>query len=213
MTTVKNQGSSQKAYGGASVVSNDDLRKMREDIDKGKGATRDAAILTTNDIARMKASTKIQSVQEKKQQMKIESDMKHSQMSSAAARKAKMQELDKNRAKKTPATDIEQREAEKGQGLLAKAQQQMDEEHDDVKHMNQMVLYSKVVTIRDKQLDENKRLEEDWMNEQKRLDLMMEIERLKGLQISEQREIARVDAQRRGAAVIIDQIKDREVYR
>ena len=87
----------------------------------------------------------------------------------------------------------------------------MDEEHDDVKHMNQMVLYSKVVTIRDKQLEENKRLEEDWVNEQKRLDLMMEIERLKGLQISEQREVARVEAQRRGAAVIIDQIKDREI--
>jgi hypothetical protein len=26
----------------------------------------------------------------------------------------------------------------------------MDEEHDDVKHMNQMMLYSKVVTIRDR---------------------------------------------------------------
>ena len=36
---------------------------------------------------------------------------------------------------------------------------QLDEELDDVKHMNQMVLYSKVVTIRDKQLNENKRLE------------------------------------------------------
>jgi len=76
-----------------------------------------------------------------------------------------------------------------------------------------MVLYSKVVTIRDKQLDENKRLEEDWSNEQKRLDLMMEIERLKGLQAAEQREQARVEAQRRGAAVIIDQIKEREVAR
>jgi len=32
----------------------------------------------------------------------------------------------------------------------------LNEEHDDVKHMNQMVLYSKVVTVRDKQLDENK---------------------------------------------------------
>lgn len=41
----------------------------------------------------------------------------------------------------------------------------------------------------------------------------MEIERLKGLQISEQREQARIEAQRRGAAVIIDQIKDREVQR
>jgi len=44
-----------------------------------------------------------------------------------------------------------------------------------------MVLYAKVVTIRDKQLEENKVLESHWIEEQKRLDLMMEIERLKGL--------------------------------
>ena len=42
---------------------------------------------------------------------------------------------------------------------------------------------------------------------------MMEIERLKGLQAAEEREKHRVQAQRRGAAVIIDQIKDREVQR
>jgi len=44
-----------------------------------------------------------------------------------------------------------------------------------------MQLYSKVVTIRDKQLEESKQLEQDWLNEQKKLDLMMEIERLKSL--------------------------------
>ena len=57
----------------------------------------------------------------------------------------------------------------------------LDNELDDVKQMNQMVLYSKVVTIRDKQLAENKRLESEWIEEQKKLDLMMEIERLKVL--------------------------------
>ena len=139
--------------------------------------------------------------------------MKQTQFASAAARKAKMVEMDKNRASKLPATDVEQREAQKAQGLLSKAQQQLDEEHDDVKHMNQMVLYSKVVTIRDKQLDENKRLESEWVDEQKRLDIMMEIERLKGLQAAEVREQQRVAAQKRGAEVIIDQIKDREVRR
>jgi len=55
--------------------------------------------------------------------------------------------------------------------------------------MNQMVLYSKVVTIRDKQLDENKRLESEWVEEQKKLDLMMEIERLKVLKEEEEREV------------------------
>lgn len=65
----------------------------------------------------------------------------------------------------------------------------LDNELDDVKQMNQMVLYSKVVTIRDKQLAENKRLESEWIEEQKKLDLMMEIERLKVLQEEEEREV------------------------
>lgn len=47
--------------------------------------------------------------------------------------------------------------------------------------MNQMVIYAKCVTIRDKQLEEQKRLEEEYRAEEKRLDLMMEIERLKSL--------------------------------
>lgn len=77
--------------------------------------------------------------------------------------------------------------------------------------MNQMVLYSKVVTIRDKQLQENKRLEQEWIEEQKKLDLMMEIERLKVLQEEEEREIRKVAARKAGAQVIIDQIQERTI--
>jgi len=134
-------------------------------------------------------------------------------MVASKARKTKMINMDKERASKLPMTDIEKEQSKKAEGLLSKAQTQMDEEHDDVKHMNQMVLYSKVVTVRDKQLEENKQLENEWLAEQKKLDIMMEIERLKALKAEEEREKLRVEAQRRGAAVIIDQIKDREVQR
>lgn len=79
--------------------------------------------------------------------------------------------------------------------------------------MNQMVLYSKVVTIRDKQLDENKRLESEWIEEQKKLDLMMEIERLKVLQEEEEREVRKAQARKQGAQVIIDQIQERTILR
>ena len=60
------------------IVTTDELRKMREDIEgKGKGgATRDAAIITREEIERMKRSTKIQSVQEKKDCAKIEQEQK-----------------------------------------------------------------------------------------------------------------------------------------
>lgn len=113
-------------------------------------------------------------------------------------------EMDRERAFKLPPTEQEVLTRKRDQGLLSKAQMQLDEEHDDVKHMNQMVLYSKVVTIRDKQLEENKQLEREWVEEQKRLDIMMEIERLKGLKVAEEREIIRQHAQRKGATVIID---------
>jgi hypothetical protein len=76
-----------------------------------------------------------------------------------------------------------------------------------------MALYSKVVTIRDKQLEEQKRLEQEWIDEQKRLDLMMEIERLQSLKIQEEREQRRKELQRQGASVIVDQIKERDLER
>ena len=61
-----------------------------------------------------------------------------------------MQELDASRASKVPPTEHQQNEKNKGDSLLAKAQKRLDEDMDDVKHMNQLALYSKVVTIRDK---------------------------------------------------------------
>lgn len=99
--------------------------------------------------------------------------------------------MDRERSKKVPPTESEVAQRDKDLGILSKAQAQLDEELDDVKNMNQMILYSKVVTIRDKQLQENKHLEHEWVEEQKKLDLLMEIERLKGLKVAEEREIVR----------------------
>ena len=122
---------------GAAIIGADELRKLREDLISGKGeAAREAAILSKDDIERMKRSTKIQSVQEKKDQLKIEQEMKQTSLAASNARKAKMQEMDKNRASKLPPSEIEIRQQEQAQGLLSKAQTQLDEELDDVKHMN-----------------------------------------------------------------------------
>ena len=70
------------------------------------------------------------------------------------------------------------------------------------------MLYSQVVTIRDKQLIESKNLENEWSMEQKKLDLMMEIERLKDLQEQENRALRRKHQALRGAKVIKDQIME-----
>ena len=61
-----------------------------------------------------------------------------------------------------------------------------------------MCFYSKVVTVRDKQLIESKQLEQEYLDEQKKLDLMMEIERLKSLAEEDRRNQMRAEARRRG---------------
>lgn len=42
--------------------------------------------------------------------------------------------------------------------------------------------------MRDKQLQESKQLEKEWRDEQAKLDLMMEIERLKSIKYEEEKE-------------------------
>ncbi len=104
-------------------------------------------------------STKIQTKEQESQQRRLLEEQKDQQMAAAKARKQRMMDLDKERGNKIPLTEFQQFEKAKNETLLTKAQQMLDEEHDDVKHMNQMMLYSKVVTIRDKQIEEQKRLE------------------------------------------------------
>merc|ERR1719262_1817571 len=98
-------------------------------------------------------------------------------------------------------------------GALEKAKQALDEEMDDVKHMNQMMLYSKIVTIRDAQIQEKRYIQQEKEEEERQLDMMMEIERLKALKMYEEREKTKAEDQRRGAQVIVEQIKDRQAVR
>ena len=51
-----------------------------------------------------------------------------------------------------------------------------------------MVMYAKCVTIRDKQLEEKKKIVEEVKFQEKRKDLMMEIERLKKIKFYETQE-------------------------
>jgi len=54
--------------------------------------------------------------------------------------------------------------------------------------MNKMVMYAKCVTIRDKQLEQKKSLHESMKVQEKRKDLMMEVDRLKKIKYYEEQE-------------------------
>lgn len=54
--------------------------------------------------------------------------------------------------------------------------------------MDKMCLYAKISTVRDKQLRERKEMEQMYKKKEEKVDLMVEIERLKGLKEQEDRE-------------------------
>jgi len=74
---------------------------------------------------------------------------------------------------------VDESEKEKNAELYLRAKKHKNENIDEVKNMNQMLSYAKCVTTRDKQLIEKKEIKTFVKTEEKRKDLMLEIERLK----------------------------------
>jgi hypothetical protein len=139
------------------VISLEELRSIRKKTEQNN--KQDAVIISAQELARIKDATVIKSKEQKLQEKQILEEQKNAAMAKSKARKSKMVEMDQQRASKVKPEEWQVQEKLKAESLLSKAQKQLDEDLDDVKHMNQMVLYSKVVTIRDKQIEENKRLE------------------------------------------------------
>ena len=90
-------------------------------------------------------------------------------------------------------------------------------EDDYVKQMDKMILYAKVATIRDRQMKDRKKIEEIYKKKEEKLDLQMELERLKEMKQQEEQKEKVAKQQREGALVIMDQIKhaqhERELQR
>ena len=72
----------------------------------------------------------------------------------AQQRKLRMEAFDRKRAANSKLSDIEQETKEKNNYLLAKAQLQLEEQEDEIKHMNELMLSAKCVAIRDLQVNE-----------------------------------------------------------
>ena len=132
----------------------------------------------------------------------------------AAERKARMQAIDEERRAKGTIKPIEEIEKEANrQEEIGRARKKLDEEIDEVKYMNQVMLYAKCVTVRDAQIMEKQAVKSERAEDERRIDMMMELERLKALRMYEEREVKRIEDRKKGAAVLRAQIEEREQER
>jgi len=150
-----------------------------------KGKQADAILINEKELKRIKDSTKMVGKEQEAEEKKRLAEEKQRERDAAELLKTKIKTLDQTRTKKIPITTYHRDGVETTQG---KAQKAMEENLDAVKNMNTMANFAKCATIRQRQLEEAKELERLKKEDDQRMDMMMELERLKALQFHEERE-------------------------
>jgi hypothetical protein len=88
------------------------------------------------DMERINAATTIKSKEQLIQEKHLLEEQKNAALAKSKMRKAKMMEMDAQRAHKVKPTEWQVAEKNKAETLMSKAQKKMDEDLDDVKAMN-----------------------------------------------------------------------------
>merc|ERR1712159_570001 len=123
------------------------------------------------------------------------------------ARKQLFNEIDIKRSEKCGTSDLEAETRTIAAELLKRSQQQRLEENDEIKHLNELILEAKCHAIRDAQIAEKHQLAEQLESEDARLDAMMEIDRIRGMQQQEEVVKKRKEQRQKGAIQIMNQIE------
>jgi hypothetical protein len=207
------------------------LRQYRGDVDKSLFASKkpassngnrtlptthvptDSVVLSRNELLRMQGAAVITTQSDLNRMKEASVTQRLQQTQAAQLRKERMLQMERDATRRKPLSEGEHRNAAERDLALSRARQALDEELDDVKKMNQMAQYAKCVTIRDQQLLEKQQRREEDRAEQRRLDTLMEIERVRATRDQDERDRFRAQEQRLGAAVIIQQMKEREADR
>ena len=97
--------------------------------------------------------------------------------------------------------------------LASKIEHLTKEQIDEVKLMNRMMQDARCVMVVKGQLEDNENIRKQKITEEKKLDHMMELERLKKIKEEEENEQRRYEEEKKSRAFIIDQIQSNNIKR
>jgi len=163
-------------------------------------------ILNFSEYRKIKQKAKDTSVEDEQAKKRAQEEYEKKQQE-MRARKALFNEYDIKRAEKAEATDLEAESRTIAADLLKRSQQKRLEENDEIKHLNELILEAKCHAIRDAQIAEKHQLAEQMVEENDRLDAMMEIDRVAGMMQQEEVVKKRKEQRQKGALQIMHQIE------
>lgn len=180
---------------------------------KSKSKLAETATISLSDFERMRKNANMISQKDNHNKKKVFEEQVSIKNEAKNNLKERIKEYDKLNYNKGALSELDKENLEINKTMKQRALKIINENTDEAKEMNKLIMYAKVASIRDKQLEENKHIQGECKKFNEKMDLMMEIERLKELQLQEEREKIRKDQQYAGSLVIVDQIKERDYER
>ena len=171
------------------------------------------AVLSESELMRITQQSVIKTEAQLQADREYALEVKAAKERKAGERKARMRELEKKALASAKKSDSEVADMERAATLRALAQEKIDKNSDVVKMLNSMSARAIAFTVRDKQLHEKEDRERVDAEIDRRLDILMEIDRLKDLDRREADEAAKIVKRRDDRKVITEQIQVRERQR
>ncbi|KAM3616462.1 uncharacterized protein V6R79_018424 [Siganus canaliculatus] len=186
------------------IIGKDFIRNLRIPFKDPSGSS---TILPLAEFERI-ASTSRNLTKEQRKAVKEAQDQKTEEETRAREeRRLQLLEADQSSGQNMALSDMELEAQECAQHMVERAKTLIIEQEEEIKHLNKLILDAQCQATRDAQIQVRKQIETELSEEEKRLDAMMEVERLKALEAEEQIEELRKQQRMRGLQQIHDQIQ------
>uniref|UniRef100_A0AAY4C842 Cilia- and flagella-associated protein 45 n=1 Tax=Denticeps clupeoides TaxID=299321 RepID=A0AAY4C842_9TELE len=187
------------------VISHDMIRDLNVPCKDPSGLS---IILCASEIERITAESLFPTKEEKERQLEAQQSEKEAIRDAAEQRKARMRQADLSRNKNQTLSELEAEAKERAQYLLERANLMRMEQEDEVKKLNELILGAQCHAVRDAQILEKEQIQTELVEEDKRLDAMMELERCRAVESHDQIEQLRKQQRIQGKTYILKQIEE-----
>ncbi|TGZ70913.1 hypothetical protein CRM22_002923 [Opisthorchis felineus] len=164
-------------------------------------------ILTKDKYDELTQKAKIITEADEKEAAKRAKELNEANAAASQARKEQMHQYDLARTKNEKLTDLEEEARKQAEVLLQKALEQRQDQEDEIRALNELILNAKIQAIRDEQILEKKQIQKELNEEELRLDNMMELERQNAIRIQEEIDKQRQEQEMLGACEVLNQIQ------
>ncbi|KAJ7995468.1 hypothetical protein DPEC_G00244870 [Dallia pectoralis] len=188
------------------IITKDLIRDLKIPSEDPSGLS---IILQPTEIQRIATASRVLTKEQREEMLLTQQKEREMAMDAAETRKMELRRADLSRQKNQGLSELEAEAKERAQYRLERANAMRMEQEDEVKKLNELILGAQCHAVRDAQILERQQILAELQEEERRLDAIMEVDRMKALEAQEQIDQLRKRQRIQGKQLIMNQIEER----